>query len=144
MQIHLINSRVFNANIIHKKKGGKLTPLQFRTKLVSQIIKKYGEDTDSYSCGGRTSAGDNPFQFVEQHFHSYIPATEKSNATKGCAVCKRVVSERNDDMKVSRVMQHSVLLLVLKFIIKLRYFKCYGYYLYTYNKKDLEIQSNNI
>ena len=30
-------------------------------KLISQIIEKYGEDTESYHCGGRPSAADNPF-----------------------------------------------------------------------------------
>ena len=39
MWIHLINSFVFNAHILHKKKDGKLTSLEFRTKLVSQIIE---------------------------------------------------------------------------------------------------------
>ena len=66
MWIHLVNSCVFNAHILHKKKGGKLKSLEFRTKLVSQIIEKYGEDTENY------------------------------------------------DMNVSVVMQHFVLLLVLK------------------------------
>ena len=45
MWIHLIDSCVFNAHILHKKKGGKLTSLEFSTKLVSQIIEKYREDT---------------------------------------------------------------------------------------------------
>ena len=46
----LINSCVFN-----KKKGGKKTSLEFHIKLVSQIIEKYGEDTENYQCGGRPS-----------------------------------------------------------------------------------------
>ena len=29
---------------LHKKKGGNLTPLEFHTKLVSQIIENYGEN----------------------------------------------------------------------------------------------------
>ena len=45
MWIHLFISCVFNAHILHKRKCGKLTSLEFRTKLVSQIIEKYGEDT---------------------------------------------------------------------------------------------------
>ena len=47
MWIHLVNC-VLNAHILHKRKGGKLTSLEFRTKLVSQIIEKYGEDTQNY------------------------------------------------------------------------------------------------
>ena len=51
----LINSCVFNAHILYKKKGGKKTSLEFHIKLVSQIIEKYGEDTENYQCGGRPS-----------------------------------------------------------------------------------------
>ena len=65
MWIHLINSCAFNAHILHKRKGGKLTPLEFRTKLVSQIIEKYGEDTENYRRGGRPCTADNPFRLVE-------------------------------------------------------------------------------
>ena len=33
--IHFINSYVFSAQVLHKKNSGKLTTLEFRTKLVS-------------------------------------------------------------------------------------------------------------
>ena len=90
MWIHLINSCVFNAHILHKRKGGKLTSSEFRTKLVSQIIEKYGEDTKNYWRGGRPSTADNPFRLVERHFPSYIPPTDKKvNATKQCVVCRK-------------------------------------------------------
>ena len=62
-----------------------MTPLEFRTKLVSQIIEKYGEDTENDRCGGRSSTVDNPFRLPE-HFPSYIPL---KNATKQCVVCKK-------------------------------------------------------
>ena len=58
-------------------RGIKLTPLDFRTKLISQIIEKYGEDTENYCRGGRPCTADNPFRLVERCFHSHIPATEK-------------------------------------------------------------------
>ena len=126
MGIHLINSCVFNAHILHKKKGGKLTSWEFWTKLVSQIIEKYGEDTENYWHGGRPSRASDPFRLVEQHFPSYIPPTEKKLMSPIIVLfVENVVSEKNHDMNVSGVMQHSVLLLVLKFIIKLRYFKCF-------------------
>ena len=51
MWIHLIDSCVFNAHILHEKKGGKLTSLEFSAKLVSQIIEKYREDTENYRRG---------------------------------------------------------------------------------------------
>ena len=126
MWIHFVNFCVFNAHILHKKKGGKLISLDFRTKLVSLIIEKYGEDTENYRRGGRPSTADNPFRLFEQHFRSYIPPAEKNiMPPNGVLFVENVVSEKNHDMNVSGVMQHFVLLLVLKFIIKLRYFKCY-------------------
>ena len=40
--MHLINISAFNAQIIDKKEGGKLDTMDFRTKLVEQIVEKYG------------------------------------------------------------------------------------------------------
>ena len=57
MWIHLINSGVFNAHTLHKKKGEKLTPLEFRKKLVSQI-EKYGE-YENNRCRGKPSVAEN-------------------------------------------------------------------------------------
>ena len=70
MWIHCISSGVFNAHILHKKKGGELTSLEFCTKLVSQIIEKFGEDSENYWIGGRPRMADNLFRLVEQHFPS--------------------------------------------------------------------------
>ena len=116
MWIHLVNSCVFNAHILHKKKGGELKSLEFRTKLVSQIIEKYGEDTENYQQGGRPSTANNPFRLVEQHFPSYIPPTEEKKLMPPNSVlfAQHVVTEKNHDMNVSGVMQHFVLLLLLK------------------------------
>ena len=126
MWIHLINSCVFNAHMLHKKKGGKLTSSEFHTKLVSQIIEKYGEDTGNYRRGGRPSTADNPFRLVERNFPSSIPPTEKKlMPPNGVLFVENVVSEKNHDMNVLGVVQHYVLFLVLKFITKLRYFKLY-------------------
>ena len=73
-----------------KTKVVKLTSLEFRAKLVSQIIEKYGKDIENYRRGGKPSTTDNPFQLVEQHFPSYVPPTEKKiNATKQCAVFRK-------------------------------------------------------
>ena len=91
MRIHLVNSCVINAHILHKKKGGKLTSLEFRTRLVFQIVEKYGEDTENYRQGGRPSTDDNLFQSVERRFPYYIPPTKKKiNATKRCVVCRKL------------------------------------------------------
>ena len=75
---------------IHKKKGVKLMSLEFCTKLVSQITKKYGEDTKNNWCGVDLVRLINPFRLVERHFLSYIPPTEKKvNVTKRCVVCRK-------------------------------------------------------
>ena len=104
-----------------------MTLLEFCTKLASQIIEKYGGDTENYQHEGRPSTADNPFRLVEQHFPSYILPTEKKlMPPNGVLFVENLFSKKNHDMNVSGVMQHSVLLLVLKFIIKLRYFKCNG------------------
>ena len=77
MWLHLINTCVFNSHILHKKQGGNLSPLEFRSTLISQLVEKYGYDTEAVRKGGRASTGGNPFRSVEQHFSSYVPATEK-------------------------------------------------------------------
>ena len=97
-----------------------MTSLEFGTKLVSQIIEKYGEDTENYRRGGRPCTADNPFRLVERHFHSYIPATKKEIMPENVVLfVKNVASEKNHDMNMSGVMEPSVLVLVLKFITKL-------------------------
>ena len=89
MWLHLINTCVFNAHILHKKPEGN-SPLEFRLTLISQLVKKYGYDTEAVRKGGRPSTGGNLFGLVEQHFPSYVPATEKnSNATRRCVVRKK-------------------------------------------------------
>ena len=78
-----------------------------------------------FSARGRAGVADNPFRLVERHFPYYIPVTEKNiMPPNGVLFVKNVVSEKNHDMYVSGVMQHSVLLLVLKFITNLRYYQC--------------------
>ena len=77
MWLHLINTFISNAQILHKKQGRNLSPLEFRLRLISQLVEKYGYDTEAVRKGGRASTGGNPFRSVEQHFSSYVPATEK-------------------------------------------------------------------
>ena len=90
MWLHLINMCVFNARILHKKQGGNFSPLEFCSKLIIQLVEKYGYDTEAVRQGGRPSTGGNPFRLVERHFPSYVPATEKKpNATCRCVVCKK-------------------------------------------------------
>ena len=62
MWLHLINTCVFNAQTLHKKQGGNLSPLEFHSRLISQLVEKYGYDTEAVRKGGRTSIGHNPFR----------------------------------------------------------------------------------
>ena len=81
MLLDLTNTCAFNAHILHKKQGQNLLPLEFRSRLISQLVEKHGCNTEAARKGGRPSTGGNPFHLVEQHFPSYVPATEKkSNA----------------------------------------------------------------
>jgi len=48
MWLHLINTCIFNAQILHKKRGGKLAPLKFRSKLISSMVEKYGTEVESF------------------------------------------------------------------------------------------------
>ena len=91
----LVSSCVFNSQILHWKRGVKLSPLEFRSKFINQIIEKYGYNTGTFRKGGGPSAVENPFRLVERHFPSYVPATKKkANATRRCAVCKRYGARR--------------------------------------------------
>ena len=65
MWLHLINMCVFNAQILQKKQGGNLPPLEFRSRLMSQLVEKYGYNTEAVRKGGTTSTGGNPFCLVE-------------------------------------------------------------------------------
>ena len=123
MWIHLVNSCVFNAHILHKSKSGKLTLLEFCMKVVSQTIEKYGEDTEIINVG---------VDLLQQIIHSdqlndisfHIFQQRKKMPPNSVLFLKNAVSKKNHNMNVSGVMQHLVLLHVLKFITKLRYFKC--------------------
>ena len=48
MRLHLVNTCVFNSQVLHLKRGGKLSTLEFRLKLIRQITEKYGYDTDTF------------------------------------------------------------------------------------------------
>ena len=91
--MHLINIYSFNAHIIHKKKGGgKLNALNFCSKLVEQIVEKYGAVVKSSGKlrGGRPSLEGNPFCLTERHFLTLIPPTNKKDKpTQHCIVCQK-------------------------------------------------------
>ena len=90
--MHLINISSFNAHIIHKKKGGNLNTLNFRTKLVEQIVEKYGTVVKSSveRRGERPNLKGNLFPVTERHFLILIPPTNKKDKpTRHCIVCHK-------------------------------------------------------
>ena len=83
--------------------NGKLSLLEFRLKLISQITEKYGYDTDTFWKGGRPSTAENLFRIVERHFPSYVPAVEKeANATRRCSACKKHGARRESRFECVR------------------------------------------
>ena len=89
--MHQINVATFNSHILHKKKGGKLNPLEFREKLVISLFEKYSDrSTTATARKGRKSHENSPLRLTERHFPEYIPPTEKKeNATRRCVVCSK-------------------------------------------------------
>ena len=77
MWLHLINT-CFQRSDFTQKTRRKLSPLEFRSRLISHLVEKYGHDTEAVRKGGIPSTGENPFRLVERHFPSYVSATEKS------------------------------------------------------------------
>ena len=51
---HVINQCVFNAQILHKRKGGQLVPLKFRQELVGSLLFKYASHIEPTGQRGRT------------------------------------------------------------------------------------------
>ena len=72
------------------KKGGKLDALNFRTKLVEQIVEKYGMKVKPSveRRGGRPSLEGNTFRLTESYFLILIPPTDKKDKpTRHGTVC---------------------------------------------------------
>ena len=72
MWLHLVNACVFSSQILYRKHGGKLSVLEDHSKLISQIIEKYGYDTDRFQKGGRPTTAKNPFRLVQRLFLSAV------------------------------------------------------------------------
>ena len=75
-----------------QKEGSKLDVLNFHTKLVEQLGKKYGTVVkSSVECrAGRPSLEGNPLHLTERHFLILIPPTDKKDKpTRHCIVCHK-------------------------------------------------------
>ena len=59
--MHLINVATSYSHILHKKKGGKLNPLEFRKRLVISLFEKYSNrSTTAAARRGQKSHENNP------------------------------------------------------------------------------------
>ena len=59
--MHLINVATFNSHILHRKKGGRLNPLEFTKKLVISLFEKYSNrSTTATARRGQKSHENNP------------------------------------------------------------------------------------
>ena len=100
--MYLIKISSFNAHIIHKKKGGELDVLNFRTKSAEQIVEKYGTVLKSSveRRGGRPSLEGNAFRPTERHLLILIPPTDK----KGRPTRRFIVCHKHEQRKESRYL----------------------------------------
>ena len=76
---------------MHLDDSGKLTPLKFREKLVTDIVVKYATPT-TLSRHGRDGS-ENKLRLIGQHFPAYVENTDNSNLKKRknirqCVVCQ--------------------------------------------------------
>ena len=70
--MYLINVATFNSHILHKKKGGRLNPLEFRKKLVISLFEKYSNrSTTATARRGQKSHENNPLWLTERQFWVY-------------------------------------------------------------------------
>ena len=70
--MYLINVATFNSHILHKKKGGRLNPLEFRKKLVISLFEKYSNrSTTATARRGQKGHENNPLWLTERHFWVY-------------------------------------------------------------------------
>lgn len=81
---------MLNSFIIHKKKRGLMTHLNFRLAVINAIFAKYGDSTTDPGVPPRRlfNPQDNPSRLTGRHFPAHNPPTEKKKyAQKKCIVC---------------------------------------------------------
>ena len=67
---HVINQCAFNAQILHKCKGGQLVPLKFRQELVESLLFKYASHIEPIGQHGQTQIHDVHLCLHGRHFPS--------------------------------------------------------------------------
>lgn len=84
--MHLVDFVVYNSFILYKKNEGTMDNLDFRSKLVEEMIEKYHSSTYSKTAGPPKQPG--LLRLTERHFPDFIPPTEKKAFPyRNCAIC---------------------------------------------------------
>lgn len=94
---HLLDEATYNSFVLYQKGGGRASHLEYRLRLIDEIITKYSPNTGTKKKG-RPGRPLNAKRFGERHFPSHIPPTEKKQEpTRRCVVCymKRDVNGKN-------------------------------------------------
>ncbi|KAL3210856.1 hypothetical protein MRX96_008599 [Rhipicephalus microplus] len=94
---HLLDEATYNSFVLYQKGGGRASHLEYRLRLIDEIITKYSPNTGTMKKG-RPGRPLNAKRFGERHFPSHIPPTEKKQEpTRRCVVCymKRDVNGKN-------------------------------------------------
>ncbi|KAH8042574.1 hypothetical protein HPB51_024627 [Rhipicephalus microplus] len=94
---HLLDEATYNSFVLYQKGGGRASHLEYRLRLIDEIITKYSPNTGTKKKG-RPGRPLNATRFGERHFPSHIPPTEKKQEpTRRCVVCymKRDVNGKN-------------------------------------------------
>ncbi|UYV73242.1 hypothetical protein LAZ67_10002323 [Cordylochernes scorpioides] len=86
---HFIDTSLLNAYSLYLVNTGKRPSLaEFHINLIGQIIEKYHEARVQVHRGRPSTSEDRPLRFIERHFPSLVPPTEKKkNPTRYCRVC---------------------------------------------------------
>ena len=81
---HLINQCAFNAHILHKVKGGRLTPLKFRQELLKSLFEKYPTHEAPVGQHGRSAQNDTSLRLTGRHFPAYVKSKGEKEIPTGC------------------------------------------------------------
>ena len=83
---HILDMAIFNAFILYKKSGGKMSRLTFILSLVDRIVEKHHSPRQLKP--GSPSREQNPFCLTEGHFPDFVPSTSSNpKPTCRCHVC---------------------------------------------------------
>jgi len=85
MFCHLLDLACLNTFIIHKKKGGSISRLDFLLPLAESLSSVGG--VVEPATRGRTSKSPKPSRFLGRCFPDMVPGTSKNKPTRRCVIC---------------------------------------------------------